>query len=228
MINYLVEGICMELTNSEIKLLTAISFNGEEIEKGNLTDKETALVNEMRAVDAHLSGKYPSYKFEITGCEPKEGTARDYDEWFYRIDGTENQSAFIARVAEAAGSLSITDDFYGEVIKDSIIDALEKIINGAGFPLVLVNIGFWEFFGKEYGENLSPTEVLSGRVNAGNDIKLFLDGSNLKQSSYEEAVRELEKSLKNNQVTGDIYVVILSSADGDIAKDRVYSDSFTL
>ena len=218
----------MELTNSEIKLLTAISFNAEEIEKGNLTDKETALLNEMRAVNAQLSAKYPSYKFEITGCEPKEGTARDYNEWFYRIEGTENQSAFIARVEDTAGTLSVTDDFYGEVIRDSIIDALEKIVNGAGFPLVLVNIGFWEFFGKEYGEKLSPTDVLTGKINAGNDIKLFLDGSGLKQSSYEDAVKELEENLKNNQVTGDVYVVILSSADGDMAKDRVYSDSFTL
>lgn len=218
----------MELTNSEIKILSALSFNAEDIQNGTLTDKEEALLTEMRAVSEQLSAKYPSYSFEITGCEPKEGTARDYNEWFYRPAGSENESAYIARVLETDKGLLITDDFYGVVVKEAIIEELGKILSGADFPLLQANIGFWEFFGKEYGEGLSPIDLLTGKINAGNDIKLFLDGSALKQSSFEDAVSELEACLKKNQVIGDVYVVILKDAQGDVAKDRVYSDSFLL
>ncbi|WP_026518579.1 hypothetical protein [Butyrivibrio sp. MC2021] len=218
----------MELTSSEIRILSALSFNSEEIQNGNLTDKELSLLNEMRAVEKQLSFKYPSYTFEVTGCEPMEGTARDYNEWFYRPAGSENESAYIARTRMADNVLLITDDFYAVVIRDAILSELGKIVTGAGFPLIQSNIGFWEFFGKEYGENLPPMDVLTGKINAGNDIKLFLDGSNLKQSSYETAVKELEGSLKKSSVTGDIYVIILKNAQGDPAKDRVYSDSFSL
>ncbi len=111
----------MELTNSEIKILSALSFNAEDIQNGTLTDKEEALLSEMRAVSEQLSVKYPSYSFEITGCEPKEGTARDYNEWFYRPAGSENESAYIARVLETDKGLLITDDFYGIVVKYAII-----------------------------------------------------------------------------------------------------------
>ena len=72
------------------------------------------------------------------------------------------------------------------------------------------------------------TGFLTGKINAGNDIKIFLDGSALKQSSYENALVELEKVFSQKKFTGDYYVVILKDKDADPARDRLYSDSFTL
>ena len=221
----------MDLTNAEKKVLQGISFNTESIENGELDDKELALLHEMRAVDAYLHKKYTDYTFEITGCEPMAGTARDYDEWFYTIvsdeENSENVSAYIARARGQEGDYEITDDFYGELIQGSITRSLRNTAAEAGFTVIDAKIHFWEHFGENDGHKISAMDVLTGKVNAGNDIKIFLDGSTLK-SSYEEALATLEKAYKDKGFVGDVYVVILSSAEGDLAKDRVFSGSFRL
>lgn len=196
----------------------------------DLTNEEKR--EQMQAVTDYLHQKYPDFKFEITGCEPMEGTARDYDEWFYvtlNDDGeAENQSAFIARARTVDDIYEITDDFYGELIRDSVVKNVRKSATDAGFPVIDVKVSFWEHFGSEDGTDISSMDVLTGRINAGNDIKIFLDGSSLTQSSHEEAVSALESCFKQKGFVGDFYVVILKSSDSDPAKDRLYSDSFTL
>ena len=196
----------------------------------DLTNEEKR--EQMQAVTDYLHQKYPDFKFEITGCEPMEGTARDYDEWFYvtlNDDGeAENQSAFIARARTVDDIYEITDDFYGELIRDSVVKNVLKSATDAGFPVIDVKVSFWEHFGSEDGTDISSMDVLTGRINAGNDIKIFLDGSSLTQSSHEEAVSALESCFKQKGFVGDFYVVILKSSDSDPAKDRLYSDSFTL
>ena len=196
----------------------------------DLTNEEKR--EQMQAVTDYLHQKYPDFKFEITGCEPMEGTARDYDEWFYvtlNNDGeAENQSAFIARARIVDGTYEITDDFYGELIRDSVVKKVCKAATEAGFPVVDIKVSFWEHFGSEDGTDISSMDVLTGRINAGNDIKIFLDGSSLTQSSFEETISALERCFKQKGFVGDYYVVILKSSDSDLAKDRLYSDSFTL
>ena len=196
----------------------------------DLTNEEKR--EQMQAVTDYLHQKYPDFKFEITGCEPMEGTARDYDEWFYvtlNDDGeAENQSAFIARARTVDDIYEITDDFYGELIRDSVVKKVRKAATEAGFPVVDIKVSFWEHFGSEDGTDISSMDVLTGRINAGNDIKIFLDGSSLTQSSHEEAVSALESCFKQKGFVGDFYVVILKSSDSDPAKDRLYSDSFSL
>lgn len=196
----------------------------------DLTNEERK--EQMQAVTDYLHQKYPDYKFEITGCEPMEGTARDYDEWFYvtlNDEGeAENRSAFIARARTVGDAYEITDDFYGELIRNSIVKNVCKVAADAGFPVVDMKVSFWEHFGSEDGMDISPMDVLTGKINAGNDIKIFLDGSSLTQSSHEETVSALERCFKQKGFVGDYYVVILKSSDSDLAKDRLYSDSFTL
>ena len=48
----------MDLTASEKKVLNGISFNTEEIEKGNLRESDAALLSEMRAVEKYLIEKF--------------------------------------------------------------------------------------------------------------------------------------------------------------------------
>ena len=71
-------------------------------------------------------------------------------------------------------------------------------------------------------------KVLKGEIPAGNDIKIFVDGSGIDESAYDKTISEIEKSLKKAGVKGEIYVVLLKSADGDVIRDRLYSDSFAL
>lgn len=227
----------MELTNTEKKLLSGISFNADAIEQGELDEKDMAMLLEIRAVDAYLHKKYPSYSFELTGCEPMEGTIKEYNEWYYtgcKASEASYQpdavtlSAHLARAKKENDKYLISDDFYGEVIKDEIKAELEKSACACGFPVVQTNIGFWEFFDEKYGEGISYMDVLTGKIKAGNDIKIFLDGSGLKQDSYQNAVADLKKCMQQKAIKGDVYVVFLKTADGDPAKDRVYSESFTL
>ena len=75
---------------------------------------------------------------------------------------------------------------------------------------------------------MSALDVLTGKINAGNDIKIFLDGSELKSSSYDNVLPALEKVFSQKRFTGDYYVVILKDKDADPARERLYSDSFTL
>ena len=160
-----------------------------------------------------------------------EGTVKEYDEWYY-VAGKNAEdvtsSALIARAVAVGGGFKVTDDFYGEIIRPAITAKITEAATECGFPVVQTNIGFWEYFGDKYGEDISADDVLTGKIQAGNDIKIFLDGSSLKQTSYEAAASDLEKCLRSKGVKGDVYVVILKSADGDIARDRVYSNSFTL
>ena len=218
----------MELTNEEKKILMGISFNPEGVEDGDLLDNDLVLLDQMRSVASYLKEKYPSYNFEITGCEPKSGTTRDYDEWFFKAKEVDRASAFIASIEGEAGKFQIRDDFFGEIVKASIEKEVSQILSDGGFDVVEVNVSFWEQLGKEYGEGISPDEVLKGEIAAENDIKVFIDGSKLTDSQYEKTVGDMEDCLKKEKVCGEVYVVILSSRDGDFAKDRLYSDSFAL
>lgn len=197
-----------------------------------MDQNNTEMNQQAKEVEAYLQSKYPDHRFDVTSCTPMSGTARDYDEWFYyTLDSEgnpENESAYVAKGRVCDDIYEITDDFYGEVIRDEIIKLICKSALDAGFPVVDIKISFWEQFGMEEGKELSATDVLTGKINAGNDIKIFLDGSGLEQSSHEDTVAALEKSFKERGFTGDFYVVILKSADADQARDRIYSDSFTL
>ncbi len=246
----------MELTSAEKKVLSGISFNSESIMDGKLDAKEKSTLLEMRAVGEYLHAKYPSYKFEITSFTPPEGTVHDYTEWYYQAapatdsilensdpsDGSspEPSRTFIARSKELSDTFQITDDFYGEVIRKELADRITDILTEKGFPVIRTTISFWEFLGEEYGESIPAEDVLTGKIKAGNDIKIFLDGSALKnpihgsaasavmRSASENAIFMTEKSLKAHAIVGDVYVVILKSQDSDPAKDRVCSDSFSL
>lgn len=218
----------MELTHEEESILSGISFNGEQIKNGELDENDKALLTEMRAVGAYLKKKYPSYEFVITGCELKAGTAKDYNEWYYRAEGIERDSAFIATSREMDGKLEIKDDFYGEVVRKAIQEEIEDDLTQIGLPVIQINIGFWEYLGKEYGEKISAGEVLQGIIPAGNDIKIFLDGSKLSGTPYEEVVVKIKELMIRKKVVGDIYIVVLKDADSDFARDRLYSKSVTL
>ena len=197
-----------------------------------MDQNNTELKVQMEEVEAYLRSKYPGHNFEVTGYTPLAGTARDYDEWFYNTldaeGNAENESSFVAMGRINGDSYELTDDFYGELIRGEIVKKIRKAALEAGFPVIDIKASFWEQFGSDEAKDISALDVLTGKINAGNDIKIFLDGSALKQSSYENALVELEKVFSQKKFTGDYYVVILKDKDADPARDRLYSDSFTL
>lgn len=218
----------MELTREEKNVLSGITFHTEEIEKGELCEADMELLKEMRAVAGYFKEKYPSYTFEITGCEPKSGTVRKHNEWYYKVEGIDRASAFIATAEEKDGKYQIKDDFFGEIIKDEMAQEIKKILTKGGFPILQVTVGFWESLGSQHGEDISATDVLKGIIRAGNDIKIFLDGSKLGGKKYEDVTGEIEKALLSEKIKGDVYIVVVKDSAGDISKDRLYSDTLYL
>lgn len=218
----------IELTNDEKRILAAISFCSEEIESGNLCDADIKLLEEMREVKKYLGEKYPSYTFEITGCDPKAGTIRDYNEWYYKALEVERDSAYIATSKEIGDRYEIKDDFYGEIIKNEALKQLEEILSKQEIPIIKTEISFWEYLGNEYKEDISATEVLKGKIVAGNDIKIFLDDTRLGDKNYNATVKKVENSLKNEGICGEVYIVVIKDFKGDPVKDRLFSDSFSL
>lgn len=218
----------IELTNEEKKVLSAISFHSEEIESGKLCDTDIKLLEEMREVKKYLEEKYPTYSFEITGCDPKTGTIRDYNEWYYKALEIERDSAFIATSKETEHKYEIKDDFYGEIIKKDATKQLEEVLSHYDIPLIKIEVSFWEYLGSEYKDGISPKEVLSGEISVGNDIKIFLDDSGLVDKNYNTVVRKVENALKNEGICGEVYIVVVKDFEGDPVKDRLFSDSFSL
>lgn len=218
----------VELTENEKKVLNGISFHTDEILKGELCDEDMVLLDEMRAVEAYLKEKYPNYSFELTGCEPKSGTTRTYSEWYFKSDQIDRESAFIAMSEESDDGFSVKDAFFGQLIKDSIKETLEQILNAHNLPVIDIEVSFWEYLGKEYDENISADKVLHGEIDAGNDFKIFLDDSKLNDKDYKQLLENLKNLLENNGICGEIYLVIIKTADGDFAKDRLFSDSILL
>ena len=125
-------------------------------------------------------------------------------------------------------SYELTDDFYGELIRDEIVRSIKRATSEAGFAAIDVKVSFWEQFGSDEAKDMSALDVLTGKINAGNDIKIFLDGSELKPSSFDNVLPALEKVFSQKRFIGDYYVVILKDKDADPARERLYSDSFTL
>ena len=197
-----------------------------------MDQNNTEMKIKTQDVEAYLCSKYPGQRFEVTGCTPMAGTARDYDEWFYNAldaDGNAtNESSFVAKGMPDGESYVLTDDFYGELISDEIVRSIKRATSEAGFAAIDVKVSFWEQFGSDEAKDLSPLDVLTGKINAGNDIKIFLDGSELKSSSYDNVLPALEKVFSQKRFIGDYYVVILKDKDADHARNRLYSDSFTL
>ncbi len=218
----------LELVDSEKNLLSGITFHTEEIESGNLCDSDLALLNEMRALDHYLKEKYPSYNFEITGCEPKEGTIRTYNEWYYKETELERESAFIAMVETTDSEIKIKDDFYGEIIKDDVQEHITNILKSNFIPVIEITASFWEFLGKEFGEDIDSMDVLSGKIAAGNDFKIFIDGSKIIDKNYKAAASKIASILAAQKICGDAYVVVLKSADADFARGRIYSENVSL
>ncbi len=218
----------MELTSVEKKILSGITFHTEEIESGHLCDEDMEMLKEMRAVADYFKEKYPSYTFEITGCEPKSGTVRTYNEWYYKVEGIDRDSAFIASAKEKDDEYEIKDDFFGELVKDTMAKEVKRILTNGRFPVIQVNVGFWETLGDDHGEEIAPLDVLKGKIDAGNDIKVFLDGSKLNTNKYDGVASEIEKCLVKEGVKGDVYAVVLKDADSDFTKDRLYSTTLYL
>lgn len=218
----------LTLSESEKKILSGITFHTEEIESGNLCDSDMELLTEMRGLAEYLPEKYPSYTFEITGCEPKEGTTRAYNEWYYKSKQIDRDSAFIATVENTDDALEIKDDFYGEVIRTPIRRNIVGLLVDAGYPVIDVVISFWKYLGKDYGENLVPTQVLSGEVQADNEFKIFLDASKLDTKDYQAVASEVAELFKQEEITGEIYLVILKNSKVDPARGRLFSQSISL
>ena len=218
----------MELSDVEKKVLNAISFHTEEIETGQLCPEDTVLLNEMREVERYLQEKYPSYTFEITGCEPKSGTTRTYSEWYFKSAEIDRESAFIAMSEETDDGYNIRDAFFGQVIKEPIRQELEKILQENGFFVINIEVSFWDYLGKEFDENLDAQQVLKGELNAGNDFKIFLDNSKLEEKDYIVVRDKIKNLFQNEGITGEVYLVILKDADSDVARDRLYSDKILL
>lgn len=216
------------LSESEKKILSGITFHTEEIENGNLCDSDMELLNEMRGLEEYLPEKYPSYTFEITGCEPKEGTIRPYNEWYYKSNQIDRDSAFIAIVENNQSQLEIKDDFYGEVIRTPIKEDILKLLTESGYPIIDVVVSFWKYLGKDYGENLIPKQVLSGEVQADNDFKIFLDGSKLTTKDYKAVASNITELFKQESISGEIYLVVLKNATVDPARGRLFSQSISL
>ena len=169
----------LTLSESEKKILSGITFHTEEIESGNLCDSDMELLTEMRGLAEYVPEKYPSYTFEITGCEPKEGTTRAYNEWYYKSMQIDRDSAFIATVENTDDALEIKDDFYGEVQAD-------------------------------------------------NEFKIFLDASKLDTKDYQAVASEVADLFKQEEITGEIYLVILKNSKVDPARGRLFSQSISL
>lgn len=218
----------MELTSAEKNLLLGISFNSADIESGNLNDDEQATLAEMRAVADYLKDKYPSHSFTITGCDPKSGTIKTYNEWFFCREGEENPSTYSAMAEAKDEALTIKDNFFGALVHEPMEKEVTKSLTDSDFPVINVNVGFWEHLGKEYGENITASDVLKSVVPAGNDIKIFLDGSKISGPPYDATVASIKLTLQKTGVTGDIYIVVLKDAESDPAKDRLFTRSFTL
>ncbi|SDH30262.1 hypothetical protein SAMN05421493_101216 [Pseudobutyrivibrio sp. 49] len=218
----------MDITASEKKVLNGISFNTEEIESGNLRESDATLLNEMRAVENYLIEKYPSFTFEITGCEPKSGTTRTYSEWYFKSKEINRESAFIAMSEENDKYFTVRDAFFGQIIREPIKNYLEELLTKANLPVITIEVSFWEYLGEEYGEEISAEKVLTGEIDAGNDFKIFLDGSKLPDEDYQAVMEKIKTCLQTNKISGEVYLVILSSCDGDFARDRVFSDSILL
>ncbi|MDC7277980.1 MULTISPECIES: hypothetical protein [Pseudobutyrivibrio] len=218
----------MDLTASEKKVLNGISFNTEEIESGNLRESDAALLTEMRAVGKYLIEKYPNFHFEITGCEPKSGTTRTYSEWYFKSAEIDRESAFIAMSEEAGDYYKIRDAFFGQLIREPITEKLLSILNNANLPVLNIEVSFWEYLGEEYGEEISPEKVLTGEIDAGNDFKIFLDDSKLVDKDYQAIMEKIKTCLQANNISGQVYLVILSGENADAARDRVFSDSILL
>ena len=218
----------MELTSGEKKVLSGISFNADRIAVGELDENETEILKEMRSVGDYLKEKYPSYNLEITGCEPKSGTVRDYDEWYFESPSSDdNALTGIALFYDKDTSFEIRDNFYGEIIKASMAEQIEKALAPSA-SIIDIKISFFEYLGKEYGEDISSRDVLCGKIKAGNNIKLFVDASGIDPDDLDSKVSEIKKLLSKASVVGDIYVIFLMSSDADPLRDRVYSDDFTL
>ncbi|WP_026652953.1 hypothetical protein [Butyrivibrio proteoclasticus] len=237
----------MTLTDNEKSVLKGISFNSDSIETGALDDQDSAILTEMRAVGHYLKNKYPTHNFIISGCEPKTGTLRDYNEWYFsEEDGPsyiaiaiENSSLSESGVVTSSRTV-IKDNYYGEIVRSKIQESVLELVKSAGFPVIDVRADFSEFLGMEYKDSITVTDVLTGVVPAGNDFKVFLDGSQLTRiipdrsdkvlakSLYSERITRLCDVLKAKDIVGDVYVVILKRADADPIRGRLYSENVSI
>ena len=236
----------MELTAIEKQVLSGISFNTDDIESGNLNSDEEAMLLEMRSVADYLKEKYPDTPMTITGCDPKSGTVKTYNEWFFRpdaeggsnktgdtynatVESTDTLTTTPANAGKAeAATFLIRDNFYGALIHGPMEKEISSILSNSGLPVIDINVSFWEHLGKEFGQQISVEDVLHSVIPAGNDIKIFLDGSRLYGPPYDQAVAKVKMSLTEAGVTGDIYIVILRDAESDRARGRLLTRSFSL
>lgn len=214
-----------ELTQEQIDLLCNISVNEEKVRNGKLSSWQIEVLNQYDSAMEYLKGKYPSYEFVLTCCEPKNklNSFTTFNFIEKNVEGVYYDMHIDVYEEESGNRYEIADNFYGKLFKDEMADKFMELMKEE-FPEcinVTTNISYVQ--GKDFGENLDLEKVLSGEIVMSHNTDFYINAENLAEAEYSEKVTQIKDFILEKGIYGSYDVKFVKESDQE---DVLYMEHF--
>lgn len=205
-----------EMTQEQMEILCDISINKEKVKIGDLANWQIVILNQYDYAMKYLETKYPSYRFQITACDPKnkmnsyttftfvEKSEIDIFYTLYIDAHEENENAYIA-----------TDNFYGRLFGAELANKLQKLVCGEFPECVGVTTNITCVEGEKFGENFDLNLVLNGECEMEHDTDFYFSTDKVAESEYLQIVGALEKFIREKGIYGSYDVKFVDELNFD-------------
>lgn len=205
----------LTMTEEEAELLLKIfpaDYDVEKIESGELFSYQERMLLLYRASLDYLSEKYPDYHFDFVGGTPKNTWGSPYYTFQICETGSEDIYGIYIRLEE--GAVTITDNFYGVVIRESYDSYVYHEFSGEIDSLV----GIYSVFPspKEL-DSLTMTEITDGSIYLSPETAVYLTGPVVSETEWEEMASQVEKIIIDRKIYGYYSIYYLPDIPGDIS-----------
>ena len=202
------------MTSEQEALLCKISINEDRVKEGLLFVWQEEVLRQYDYAMAYLKSKYPSYRFHIVDCEPKNKLNNAYSKFaFYEEGDSENYYDLYLYVED--GEYAAEDDFYGYIIGATYENKLKEILKQQDIPCTKVATRLDTVQGELFHENMEVSDIINGNIEMQQLTSIYINEKNLQNKSCEEIFNEIKELISKQGIYGSYSVVVIEESNSE-------------
>lgn len=203
--SYAMETITMQ--PEETEFLRKIYVNEDRIKEGRLLSYQLDTLERYRFGKQYLAEKYPGKAFEILYGDPATKATKYADFTFREQSGEDTYSLYVYE--EEAGGYYGKDNFYGTIFSEVFDGWLCDELQADCRSVSAVSSSMPWVKGKEYDQNMTVEDVLSGRLELSTKTTIYVSDSGMTEVQMQGLVGELEERVKSLKLQGSFKVYVV-------------------
>lgn len=217
-----------EMTQEQIDLLCSISVNENKVREGDLADWQIEVLNQYDYAMEYLAGKYPSYEFEIVGCEPKNNS-NSYTTFTFveRTDKSIYYDMYLDVYEEEAGNrYEATDNFYGKLFEEKLAERMLELMQEEFPECINVTTNITCAEGEKFGEDLDLELILKGELKMEHDTDFYINAVGMSEAEYSQKVEDIKSFIIQKGIYGsyDVKFVMESNLDDVLYREHFFGE----